>query len=87
MNMRMLTPPIPPLLPSSPHLSTSGSLPTSLQTHEHDDVGFPLHRVPDRHTGVQQLAELVEHGGLDDPAPVQAGSHVLKVNCCPNEGV
>ena len=41
-----------------PHLGTGGGLSTSVQSHHHDDVGFPLDWVPHRRTRVHQLTEL-----------------------------
>ena len=42
-------------------LGAGGGLSTPLKTNKHDDVGLSLGGVPDRHTGIQQLAELIEH--------------------------
>ena len=46
---------------SESDLSASGCLAAALETNEHDDVGLALGRVPDWHSWVQQLAQLVEH--------------------------
>ena len=60
-------------------LGAGGGLSTPLETNKHDDIRLSLGGVPDRHARIQQLAELVEHRGLDDPPLAETCPHVLKV--------
>ena len=52
----------------------------TLQTDEHDDAGFSFFRSERGFPGIEDFAELVEDGLLDDPALVVAGGEVVEVD-------
>lgn len=51
-----------------------------MQTDEHDDAGFALFGSERGFPGIENFAELIEHGLLDDPTLVVASGEVVEVD-------
>ncbi|GMT20255.1 hypothetical protein PFISCL1PPCAC_11552, partial [Pristionchus fissidentatus] len=61
-------------------LGASRRLSRSLQTDEHDHIGFALLRREWSNARIEQLQQLLEHGLLDESSLVDAARHLVKAN-------